>query len=89
MTDQVVKLFSRLERLEKIGENSLEGKGLGHGNNVGDPPPSSPMNEIYSSSSHHHHMSSGNASKKPLFKLDVKVDIPMNHGRRNAENLKK
>ena len=71
MSDRVEKLFSRLEKLEKAGENASEGQGSGHGDNGGDPPPSPPTNENSSSSSHHHHKNLGNASNKPFFKLDV------------------
>ena len=87
--DQVEKFFSRLEKLEKAGENASEGKGSGHGNNGGDPPPSPPAREIYSSYSHHHHRNSGNAYNKPFFKLDAKFDLPMYNGESNAEKLNK
>ena len=85
MSDQVEKLFSRLEKLEKTGEHVSEGQGSAHGDGGGDPPPSA--NEIPSSSSHHHHRNSGNASNKPFFNLDVKFDLPVYNGESNEENL--
>ena len=87
MADRVEKLFSRLETLEKAGENALEGRGSANGDDGGDPPPSPFASESSSSSSHHHHKNSRNASKKPFFKLDVKSDLPMYNGESNAENL--
>ena len=33
MVDRVDKLFYRLEKLEKAGENASEGQGSGHGDN--------------------------------------------------------
>ena len=87
MADWVEKLFSRLGKLEKLGENALERRGSPHGDDGGDPPPSPPARESSSSSSHHHHRNSGNASNKPFFKLDVKFDLPMYNGESNVENI--
>ena len=88
MVDRVEKLFSRLETLEKAGENASEGRGSAHGDDGGDPPPSPSTSECSYSSSHHHHRNSGNASNKPFFKLDVKFDLPMYDGESNEKKLK-
>ena len=89
MADRDEKMFSRLEKLESVGENSLEGQGSTHGDDGGDPPPSPSASGSSSSSSHHHHRNSRNASKKPLFKLDVKFDLSMYNDESNVEKLKK
>jgi len=76
-----------LSRLEKTEERNLEGQGSMHGNSGEEPPPSPSTSESSSSSHHHHHRNSGDASKKPFFKLDVKFDLPMFNGESNAEKL--
>ena len=89
MVDQVENFFSRLEKLEKVGENASEGWISMHGYYGGDPPPYPSKSESSSSSSHHHHRNSWNVANKTFFKLDVKFDIPMYNGESNAEKLRK
>jgi len=84
MAKNVGQLLSRLEKAE---ERNLEEQGSMHGNGGEEPPPSPSMSESSSSSHHHHHRNSRDASKKPFFKLDVKFDLPMFNGERNAKKL--
>ena len=84
MADRVQKLFSRLDKLESAGENALEGQGSMHGDDGGDPPPSPSTSGSSSYSSQNRHWNSGNASKRPFLKLDVKIDLPMYIGESNA-----
>lgn len=87
MIDRVEKLFSRLEKIESAEKITLEGQGLVHEDDGGDPPPSPSTSESYSSSHHHNHINPKDASKKPFPKLDVKFDLPMFNGESNADKL--
>ena len=84
MADRVEKLFSRLQKLEKAGENASEGQGSMHGDNGGDPPLPPPTSESSSSSSHYHHRNSVN-----FFNLDVKFYLPIYNGESNTKNINK
>jgi len=88
MADLVEKMFSRFEKLESAGEKAPEGQGSVLEDDGGDPPPSPLACESSSSStSHHDHRNTGNTSKKPFFKLNVKFDLPMFNDESNAEKL--
>ena len=84
MAENVGQLLSRMEKAE---ERNPEEQGLVHGNGGEEPPPSPSTSESFSSSHHHHHRNSRDASKKPFFKLDVKVDIPVFNSESNAEKI--
>lgn len=74
-------------RLEKVEERNPEGQGSAHGNGGEEPPPSPSGSEGSPSSHNHNYINSKDASKKPLFKLDVKFDLPMFNGESNEEKL--
>jgi len=84
MVENVSQLVLRLERAEG---RIVEELGSAHGDGGEDPPPSPPMNEGSSSPHHNNPRNPRDTSKKPFFKLDVKLDLPMFNGDCNAEKL--
>jgi len=81
MVENVSHLLSRLEKEEEI---KIEEHCSTHGNGGEEPPPSASTNESSSSSHRHNYRNSRDESKKPFFKLDVKLDLPMFNGVSNA-----
>eukprot|EP00253_Pinus_taeda_P030758 PITA_30758 len=84
MADNISQLVLRLEKAE---ERNPEQQGSIDGNGGEEPPPSPSKSEGSPSSHHHNRRNSKDASKKPLFKLDVKFDLPMFNGESNVEKL--
>jgi len=86
---KVDNLFSEYEKTIKHEKKELDDHtSVNHGGGGKDPPPSPSTSDSSSSSSSHH--SNGhhrNASKKHVFKLDVKFYFPTYNAECNAKKL--